>query len=261
MNLEKLFEKYLRAYFAAHPEVLSDPEEVLPTVYAEWSDKPEKELGGVTPRAYVNKLTDAKELIAMAAESIISGGEPSPLVVDRIVALPKAESDLVVVLDGEYDERMRALAVELLSRMDKLPVRLSLELVFDPSTPEILREALIDRLKYTDNVGTALLDRIGTTDGEAKKILAELLVGSGVKDDKVFSLLLELLNNGDCLPYATQLLAEYGDERAIEPLSTLAETAVYADYIELRNAVEMLGGDLTLRFNFENDPTYQKIKN
>lgn len=260
MNLENLFEKYLRAYFASHPGSMTDPEDVLPTVYNEWADKPETELGD-TPRNYVKKLTDADELIGMAAESVKKGGEPSPIVIDRIVELPQAAPALVAVLDGEADERVRALAVELLSRMDKLPVGTALELVFDPSTPDLLREALIDRLKYTDNVGYSLLDRIGTTDGESKKILAELLVGSGVVDDRVFALLLELLNAGDCLPYAAQLLGEYGDERAIEPLSALAETAVYADYIELRNAVEMLGGNLTLRFDFDGDPTYNKIKN
>lgn len=256
MNLEKLFEKYLRAYFAAHPEVLSDPEEVVSEVYAEWADKPDAELG-CTPRAYVEKLTDVRELTAMAAESVKRGGEPSPLVLDRIVELP-AERELTEILESGGDDGMRTLAADLLSRMDKLPVLTSLELVFDPDESDVVREALIDKLKYADNVAPALLERI---DGAAdKKILAELLVSTGVRDDRIYDLLLGLLRSGDCLPFAAQLLAEYGDERAIEPLSELAETAVYADYIELRNAVEGLGGELTLRFNWDGDATYKKIK-
>ena len=103
-----------------------------------------------------------------------------------------------------------------------------------------------------------MIPRIGETEGNARFILAELLAGSGVHDDRIFELLIEVLEVN--IPYGAQLLSAYDDPRAIELLSEKAETCDYADYIELRNAVEALGGELTLRFNWDNDSSYKKIK-
>lgn len=263
MNPERLFETYLREYFAAHRESIARRgglEEVLPELYARWSNRALPELGGKTPREYIDGMTDPADLLAVIEDSVSRGGEPSPMALDRLAALPSAERALLDLLENGENENMRITAAELLSRTDKLPAQTGTELVFDPSTPERLRETLVDLLKGTDGVTEILLDRIGSVEGENRKILAEMSVASGRTDDRIFALLLELLGERENLPFAAQLLAAYGDPRAIEPLSALAETCDYADYIELRNAVEELGGELTLRLNWDGDKTYKKIK-
>lgn len=261
MNLESLFEKYLREYLSANKGILGRLEDKLPDVYAEWTETPLAELSGKTPRAYVDGIDDVHALIDVAMKNVPRGGEPAPVAVDRLEKMPDAVPSLVRLLDGGGDEKVRAAAAEILDRMNRLPLVGCVDIVFDPDTPVALRETLVQRLKYDgDAIKQALLSRIGETEGESKKILAEMLVDSGVTDDRVYALLNELLVGSDCLPLACRLIADYGDPRAIEPLSEIAGGCVYADYIEVRNAVERLGGDLPLRFNWDGDPTYNKIR-
>lgn len=262
MNLESLFEKELRAYFGTHKGLDPDKiDDIAIAVYNEWSDKPCAELGGKSPRTFVAEIDDPGALIDGAMESVRRGGEPSPLYAERIASMPAAVSKLTEVLsDPAESEAVRTAAAQMLSRAEKLPTREFIELVFDPDTPTDLRETLIDRLKYEKDISGALIERIPETEGESKMILAELLVSTGVTDDRIFEMLVGMLDDRVSLPFASQLLAEYGDPRAIEKLSELAETCDYADYTELRNAVEMLGGELTLRLNWDGDGTYKIIK-
>ena len=52
-----------------------------------------------------------------------------------------------------------------------------------------------------------------------------------------------------------------GDDRALEPLLDAAEgeDISYIDFIEVRNAIERLGGEAPVR-DFSGDPTYAAVK-
>lgn len=261
MNLEVLFEKYLREYLSKNGGIIGQLEDALPRIYQKWADAPCAALGGKTPRAYVDGIADERTLTELAFANVKRGGEPAPVALDKLIEMPSASPVLIDLLESVGDEKTRIAAAETLDRMNKLPLAACVELVFDSDTPTALRESLVGRLKYDgEAIKRELLARVGETEGEARKILAELIVGSGVTDDRVFTMLTEMISDEGSLPFTCQLLADYGDPRAIEPLSEISETCVYSDYIEVRNAVERLGGNLPLRFNFDGDPTYKKIK-
>ena len=59
--------------------------------------------------------------------------------------------------------------------------------------------------------------------------------------------------------YATR----YKDPSLIESIKYAAKNYKinYAEFIELRNAVESMGGDWDIMIDVENDDTYKKIKN
>ena len=58
-------------------------------------------------------------------------------------------------------------------------------------------------------------------------------------------------------------LAKLGDERALEPLRAMLGMydIDYLDYLELRNAVEALGGDPGEERSFYGDPTFEALRN
>ena len=261
MNLETIFEKYLRAYVLAHRGALAGGlEEELPGIYDEWKRTPSDDLGGKTPEEYAAGL-DVRELTECALANVRRGGEPSPVAADRLVEMPGAAAALERVLsdDGE-DERVREAAADLLVRADALPVATCVDAVFDPDTPAGLRESLVEKLKYEKGVADVLLERLSEAEGDSRLILAELLASSGVRDDRIYDMLVSMLGEPGLLPFACRLLSAYGDERAIEPLVEASHACDYADYTDLRCAVEELGGDMPLRFNWDNDPTYRRIK-
>ena len=59
------------------------------------------------------------------------------------------------------------------------------------------------------------------------------------------------------------LLGRYGDARAVEPLKTLLSMSdiTYFEYMELRNAVEALGGEIEQEREFYGDPDYEYLRN
>ena len=92
--------------------------------------------------------------------------------------------------------------------------------------------------------------------------LTPLANGTYDEDGKVLNELLRLIR----LPEANvATLAGYlgrlGDERALETLIDLAldEDRGYLDYIELRSAIEQLGGDAPERTFDERDPEYEAM--
>ena len=62
--------------------------------------------------------------------------------------------------------------------------------------------------------------------------------------------------------FAARLLGRYGDARAIEPLKALISMSdiTYYEYMELRNAVEALGGEIEHEREFYGDPDYEYLR-
>ena len=82
-------------------------------------------------------------------------------------------------------------------------------------------------------------------------------------DEQVFSTALALFKSRrDRVAVLADCLAKLGDERALPELQALAasEETPYLDYIELRSAIEALGGDAPEREFDEKDPAYEAMR-
>jgi len=101
-------------------------------------------------------------------------------------------------------------------------------------------------------VEPALLAHDAFRGEEVQDCLAEVLAGTGVRDDRILSLLLGMLETGDPV-LAARLLAEYGDVRALAALSRSLDGTTIEDpaprlrnqaVFEIASAIEDLGGTL-----------------
>ena len=82
-------------------------------------------------------------------------------------------------------------------------------------------------------------------------------------DDTVFETALALLRSRrDRMAIMADCLGKLGDERALPALMALAasEETPYLDYIELRSAIEALGGDAPIREFDAEDPAYEAMR-
>ena len=82
-------------------------------------------------------------------------------------------------------------------------------------------------------------------------------------DDRVFDILVaEFAKNQNNIPLYAGYLAKYGDERALPFLNVAIEKEKisYADFEELRFAIEALGGEYNKVRDFSNDKSFKKIK-
>lgn len=98
-------------------------------------------------------------------------------------------------------------------------------------------------------------------DGDTGKMLIEIL--SRYKGDPaIYMGLVSYLYRGEDVALFARLLGSYGDERAIDLLKSFAEEYEldYNEYMEVRNAVEQLGGDWVDDKDYSDDPFYRYLK-
>ncbi len=106
-----------------------------------------------------------------------------------------------------------------------------------------------------------MIAKIYTLEGDTGKMLMEIL--AEYKGNKaIFMGLVSYLYKGEDVALFARLIGAYGDEQGIEVLKTFCENYEpnYNEYMELRNAVEELGGDFDLKEDFDDDPFYRFLK-
>lgn len=106
-----------------------------------------------------------------------------------------------------------------------------------------------------------MISKIYTLEGETGKMLMEVL--AEYKGNKaIFMGLVSYLYKGEDVALFARLIGAYGDEQGVEVLKTFCENYEpnYNEYMELRNAVEELGGDFDLKQDFSDDPLYRYLK-
>ena len=137
-----------------------------------------------------------------------------------------------------------------------------LAVLTDESLPYEKRlEAYEYLLEDCDEIVDEMIEKFYTTEGDTNKMLIEILAGYK-GNPAVYMGLVSCLYRGDDVALFARLLGGYGDERAIDVLKSFAEEYElnYNEYMEVRNAVEELGGDWTDDTDFSDDPFYRYLK-
>lgn len=106
-----------------------------------------------------------------------------------------------------------------------------------------------------------MTQKMYSLEGDTGKMLMEIL--ARYKGSKaIFMGLVSYLYKGEDVALFARLIGSYGDEQGIEVLKTFCENYEpnYNEYMEIRNAVEELGGDFDLKQDFSDDPFYRFLK-
>ena len=188
---------------------------------------------------------------------LLDAGENLPGSLRRAVVAMKdaAVPPLLEILMEEEDGYAPAHAAALLGELRAtVAIQPMLDLLVETEWDEIVHDAIIQALPRIGApvVEPALLAYVECDDFDFRFSLGEVLAGCGARDDRILARLLELFEiepDG-----AAMHLASYGDPRAIEHLSLAFDAYQLIptegplgnqDLIELRSAIEQLGGALT----------------
>ena len=144
------------------------------------------------------------------------------------------------------------------------PRALFVDLASKCKEPNELSEMASDILSASDeSVVDELLSRYETAPEYAQMLILDVCCNFP-QHEGLFDLILnKLRNRPDDRAYYASLLGKLGDVRAIEPLKSFLTLSdlTYLDYIELRNAIESLGGDAGDERTFYGDPDYEAMRN
>ena len=141
-------------------------------------------------------------------------------------------------------------------------MRRMLDLLTDESKPYEQRlEAYEYLLEDCEPVVDEMVERFAVSEGETGKMLIEVLA-EYKGNPAVYMGLVSYLYRGEDVALYARLLGKYGDERAIDVLKSFAEEydLDYNEYMEVRNAVEELGGYFEDDRDFSDDPFYRYLK-
>lgn len=138
----------------------------------------------------------------------------------------------------------------------------NLDILLNEELPYNLR---LESYEYLSEDCEEILDEMVSKmyayEGETGKMLMEIL--ANYKGNKaIFMGLVSWLYKGEDVALFAKLIGSYGDEKGVEVLKTFCKEYEpnYNEYMELRNAVEELGGDFELEEDFEDDPLYRYLK-
>lgn len=267
IDFDQKFFAFARKWVAAHPGMTEKQiDESYNRMMQEWLSQKADWLDGETPEHYFDRFSDPAELLElMKAYSAANVNLPEPLY-RRIVDLGECCAEGLAAIAGDEQNvvSLRAEAMGMLRDMgshaaDELLIRL----VSEAEEGDELSEMAADILSGMDSsVVRRLMQAYDGASDYAQTLILDVCVNFP-GDERVYEKLVWRLKN---LPEQRALHASYlgklGDARAIEPLQEMLGLydLGYFDYIELRDAVEALGGEVTDERTFYGDPDYEALR-
>ncbi len=264
IDFDKLFENYADKYYSDHEDEYDTPDDFakdLDKIYHEWATTSQNVLGGISPSEFFNHIPTEK-LIDILKGACVGDNNPSSLLFDRIATEPVLLPELVELALCSTDEKLLTVTMSLISELGGAADSFYMDMLerdVDDAVKEQCIEALCDR---ADQVKDELIVRAEKTDDvKMAELYIEPLTYCEAGDDRILALLRKLLKTDTNVAYAAQLMGRYGDERAAADLYPLLDTCNYSEFLEIRNAIEQLGGTVDDRYrDFSDDPLYKTLK-
>ncbi|MGN0753705.1 MAG: HEAT repeat domain-containing protein [Aristaeellaceae bacterium] len=239
----------------------------MPRVYMMFLNTPAKWLDGVTPGAYFTQFEDAKDLVDWMVEYTAREIPVPDLLLEQIQAVGKpCEKRLLALLKDDspaISEEARMTAIGLLRDMEStLPKMLYISWQLNRQDVDDLADNALDSLRDMGReVVQPILQELPHANRAGQEAFLDVLVNYP-GNEQVFQLAVRLFKEN---PSRRALFASYlgklGDDRALPVLMEAAtdDKCRYMDFIELRNAIEMLGGDAPKR-EFDEDEEYDALR-
>ena len=268
INFDERFADFVSEWVTAHQDEYSNFDEMeadMPRAYVQFLNTPATWLGDITPGAYFTQFEDPKDLVDWLRAYCDTGVPVPDLLLEQITAVGKpCERRLLVLLeDEEAPEEARMTAIELLREMGStLPKMLFIQWQLDRDNEDDLKDNALESLtEMGECVVQPILQNLRKANGAGQEALLEVL-SHFPGHEQIFNLAVKLFREQkDRRALFAGYLAKIGDDRALPELLEAAkeDKLRYLDYIEIRNAIEALGGDCPER-EYSDDPEYDALR-
>ena len=268
IDFDARFFEFARKWMAAHPGLTEEQvENSYNSMMEEWINAPADWLEGASPATYFERYERPEELIELMQgyfEKKVNLPEP---LYARIVERGADCAPLLrtLVADEGQSEELRAEAMGMLRDVDDRDAdELLIGMVVSAQEQSELSDLAADVLSGRDTeIAKKLLDAYPHAPEHAQTLILDICCNFPGDASICDYLIRRLKNQPEQRALNASLLAKLGDPRALEPLNemlTLFDLR-YLDYIELRDAVEALGGDAGEDRSFYGDPDFEALRN
>ena len=268
VNFDEHFAEYMSQWMKSHGDEYESYDEMeadLPKIYVSFLNTRAPWLGSVTPGAYFTQFEDPKVLVDWMNQYCEERVPiPEPLLEQIAFVGKPCEKRLIALLqDAESDENARMTAIELLREMESTQPRMMyINWQLDRAEKDELKDNALESLCLMgESVVQPILQVIGKANPAGQEALLDVLVRYP-GNEQIFQLAMRLFRERkDRRALLAGYLAKLGDSRAVPELLEAAKEPdlPYLSYIEIRNAVEMLGGTCPER-EYDDDPEYEALR-
>lgn len=267
-NFDEHFADFTSAWMKTHKNEyrnFDEMEEDMPRIYMAFLNTRASWLGSVSPGSFFTQFEDPKVLVDWMEQYCEEGVPlPDPLL-EQIAAVGKpCEKRLVELLKNEEaEEEARMTAVGLLREMESpQPKMLYINWQLNRDAKDDLKDNAVESLiRMGSCVVQPILQQIGNANDAGKEALLEVLTHFP-GNEQTFRIALEaFLKHPEKRALFAGYLAKLGDDRALPLLEEAAKEKdlPYLTFIEIRNAIEVLGGICPER-EYDDDPEYEALR-
>ena len=267
-NFDEHFADFTSSWMNQHKDEyrnFDEMEEDLPRIYMSFLNTRAPWLGNVTPGSYFTQFEDPKVLVDWLRQYCDERVPvPDPLL-EQIAAVGKpCEKRLVELLkDEEAEEEARMTAVGLLREMESVqPKMLYINWQLERGPEDDLKDNALESLTAMGEcVIQPILQQIGKAGDAGREALLEVLCHFP-GNEQIFRIALDAFRtHPEKRALFAGYLAKLGDDRALPELTEAAKAPdlPYLTFIELRNAIESLGGNCPERV-YDDDPEYDALR-
>ncbi|MDR1569114.1 MAG: hypothetical protein LBS72_01330 [Oscillospiraceae bacterium] len=270
IDFDEAFQKFAHAWMrensAKYGGDMDKLEARLQDVYLRWLNRPARWLDGQKPSEYFLKYNDPNKLIEWLREYDVQHVRVPDLLLERIPALPNAEDALMRALEEvSTPYTVRLMIVSMLREIESAkPMALYIEWIAKRISP---RDELADMAAESlEAIGAIVMEPIFTalprSNPAGQETFLDVLTMLPF-DERTYEL---AVNMFETRTERTALYASYlgklGDPRALLYLEKAVNerNLNYLDFIEVRNAIEELGGDAPSASDFAGDPFYEMMR-
>ena len=268
INFDEHFADFMSEWMRIHQDQYADfnaMEEDMPRIYMAFVNTRAKWLGNVTPGAYFTQFEDPKVLVDWLSQYCTEGTPVPDLLMEQITAVgrPCEKRLLELLKEDEATEEAKMIAVNLLREMGSvLPKMLYINWQLDRDGQDELKDNALESLTEMGKcVVQPILQELPKANEAGEEALLEVL-SHFPGNEQIFRLAMKLFRERkERRALFAGYLAKLGDDRALPDLMTAAEEEKlpYLTFIEIRNAIEELGGVCPER-NYDDDPEYEALR-
>jgi hypothetical protein len=267
IDVDAYFSAFLHAWLEEHQDNLLDIDKVevlMPSLYDAFLHAPAEWLGGALPYEYFDGL-DGARLVALMMQYLDEAVPVPDLLLERITASGSDAEELLydILTGGSAGDEARMLAIRLLDEMGSTrPLTLYISWQLQREDSGELADSALGSL---DEMGEAAVLPMIEALPEANEAGQEAMLSILSRYPEYIEVYDALIRLFDTCPARQAVLAaclgRLGDSRALPLLLQRAEeeNLKYLDYIELRAAIETLGGEAPWRV-FDEDPEYEALR-
>lgn len=262
-DLNGLYEQFLLKKVRENPAKYANAEALendIPVLAQEWENTEESELDGKTPKQFAQYLAQNKMLFDYIVDCLEAGKEVSDVLCFKLLEQPDCVESCKQLIYGDSVDGRSLGAVLLREKGGAEAVDAFLEALTARNASDEVKQEAYEFLREDadDSIVDKILALINDAAPDTQKLLTEILSGHGGRKE-VFFWLVTMLYRAEDIPLFSGLLGAYGDKAAVDVLNNFAAEydINYVDFLEIRNAIERLGGEVAFDKDFTDDEYFK----